>query len=65
MSAIPVDVHKPTSGSFVEFWCHRMSMHGKPGTGIRGLFREGRFWSHDNADHWSLNEVACWNYLRN
>lgn len=54
----------PSEGSMVEFWCHRMSQQGKAGTGIRGWFCGGLFWSHDNADHYALGEVAHWTCLR-
>ena len=54
----------PSEGSMVEFWCHRMSHQGKAGTGIRGWFRGGLFWSHDNADHYAPGEVAHWRGIR-
>ena len=56
---------RPSDGSMVEFWCHRMSQQGKAGTGVRGWFRDGRFWSLDNADHWVPSEVTHWRCLRN
>lgn len=56
---------QPSDGSMVEFWCRRMSQQGKAGTGIRGWFRGGLFWSHDNADHYALGEVTHWTRLRN
>lgn len=56
---------QPSEGSMVEFWCHRMSEQGKAGTGIRGWFRGGLFWSHDNADHYAPGEVTYWLGVRN
>ena len=57
------EVLQPAEGSMVEFWCHRMSQQGKAGTGIRGWFRGGAFWSHDNADHYAPGEVTRWKLL--
>ena len=54
-----------SDGSMVEFWCHRMSKRGRVGTGIRGWFRGGLFWSHDNADHYAPSEVTHWINMRN
>ena len=59
------EVLQPTDGSMVEFWCHRMSQQGKAGTGIRGWFRGGLFWSHDDADHYAPSEVTHWRGIRN
>lgn len=56
---------QPSEGSMVEFWCHGMAQRGKAGTGIRGWFRGGLFWSHDNADHYAPSEVTHWSSLRN
>lgn len=50
----------PAEGSAVEFWCHRMGTPGLCGTGIRGWFEEGLFWSHDRADHYAAGEVVSW-----
>ena len=57
------ELWQPSESSMVEFWCHRMSQQGKPG--IRGWFRGGLFWSHDNADHYAPGEVTHWTCLRN
>ena len=54
---------QPSEGSMVEFWCHRMGQQRKAGTGIRGWFRGGLFWSIDNADHYAIGEVTRWNCL--
>jgi hypothetical protein len=59
------EVWPPSEGSMVEFWCHRMSKQGHEGHGIRGWFRGGLFWSHDNADHYAPGEVTHWTGLRN
>jgi hypothetical protein len=59
------EVLQPTEGSMVEFWCHRMSQQGQAGTGIRGWFRGGLFWSYDDADHYAPGEVTYWTCLRN
>lgn len=59
------EVLQPRDGSMVEFWCHRMSQQGKAGTGIRGWFRGGLFWSLDDADHYALGEVTHWRCIRN
>lgn len=64
-SATMAELIQPTHGSMVEFWCHGMSQQGKDGTGIRGWFRGGLFWSHDNADHYAPGEVTHWNGIRN
>lgn len=53
----------PAPGSAVEFWTRCMSGQGKPGQGIAGWFEQGRFWSHDRADHYSRFEVTCWQKL--
>ena len=53
---------RPSDGSMVEFWPHRMSQKH---AGIRGWFRGGFFWSTDNADHWAPSEVNTWQCLRN
>lgn len=52
---------RPSDGSMVEFWPHRMSQKH---AGIRGWFRGGFFWSTDNADHWAPSEVNTWQGLR-
>lgn len=54
------EVLPPSEGSAVEFWCHRMCEQGKPGTGIYGWFRGGKFWSHDGADDYAPGEVTTW-----
>lgn len=59
-SVTMAELLQPSDGSMVEFWCHRMSQQGKAGTGIRGWFRGGRFWSLDNADHYARGEVTYW-----
>lgn len=49
----------PNEGYAVEFWPCGMSMqHGSPG--IPGYYRNGRFVSHDGADHWAGSEVHYW-----
>ena len=63
--ATMAELLQPSDGSMVEFWCHRMSQPGKAGTGIRGWFRGGLFWSHDSADHYAPGEVTHWNSIRN
>ncbi len=62
-SATMAELLQPSEGSMVEFWCHLMSQRGKAGTGIRGWFRGGLFWSHDNADHYAPGEVTHWRFL--
>jgi hypothetical protein len=64
-TATMAELLQPSDGSMVEFWCHRMSQQGKAGTGIRGWFRAGLFWSNDGADHYAPSEVTHWNCLRN
>lgn len=64
-SVTMAELLQPSEGSMVEFWCHRMSQQGKAGTCIRGWFRGGLFWSHDNADHYALGEVTHWRGIRN
>ena len=64
-SVTMAELIQPSDGSMVEFWCHRMSQQGKAGTGIRGWFRGGLFWSHDNADHYAPGEVTHWINARN
>lgn len=59
------EIVRPMENSMVEFWGHRMSCAGKPGTGITGWFRDGRFWSHDDADYWECSEIVMWTNLRN
>ena len=56
---------QPTEGSMVEFWCRGMAKQGRAGTGIRGWFRDGLFWSLDDADHYAPGEVTSWLNLRN
>ena len=63
-SVTMAELIRPSDGSMVEFWCHRMSRQGKEGTGIRGWFRDGLFWSRDNADHYALGEVTHWISIR-
>ncbi len=59
------EVMQPSDGSMVEFWCRGMAKQGRDGTGIRGWFRGGLFWSHDNADHYAPSEVTHYNCIRN
>ena len=54
---------QPMNGSLVEFWCGG-TQQGRPGTGIRGWFREMLFWSLDDADHYAPGEVTMWHTLR-
>lgn len=64
-SVTMAELIQPSEGSMVEFWCHRMSRQGTAGTGIRGWFRGGVFWSADNADHYAPSEVTHWKCVRN
>lgn len=50
----------PNESTAVEFWTRGMAERFKAGCGIPGIFKEGRFWSADGADHWSLSEVVAW-----
>ena len=50
----------PVEGTCVEFWCHQMEQQDKAGTGIRGWFRGGLFWSHDSLDRYAPSEVTHW-----
>lgn len=59
-TATMAELLQPSDGSMVEFWCHRMSQQGNAGTGIRGWFRAGLFWSNDGADHYAPSEVTHW-----
>lgn len=54
---------KPTEGARVEFWTKGMKIvHAE--RGIVGVFKGGRFWSQDLADHWNLGELKLWCYPR-
>jgi hypothetical protein len=55
---------RPSDGSMVEFWCRGMAQQGTEGAGIRGWFRQGLFWSRDDADHYSPGEVTNWISIR-
>jgi len=54
------ELMQPGEGACVEFWCHRMDQQDKAGTGIRGWFRGGLFWSHDSLDRYAPSEVTHW-----
>lgn len=30
--------------------------------GIDGIYKDGRFWSTDMADHWTIHEVTGWEH---
>lgn len=51
------EVLSPMEGAEVEFWTPRMEPRAE---GIVGVFRGGRFWSSDMADHWMPSEVGTW-----
>lgn len=57
------EIHPPLPGRTLLFltpFCLSQSL----GThGIRGYFADGRIWSADGADHWSLHEVCNWSYV--
>ncbi len=65
MSKTMAELIQPHNRSMVEFWCRGMSQQGKEGAGIRGWFRDGLFWSRDNADSYGPGEVTHWINLRN
>lgn len=55
---------RPIENSSIEFWCHGMTRAVAKDSGIRGWFRGGLFWSHDDADSYSPAEVAHWISIR-
>lgn len=51
---------EPQEGQLVRF-VDRFSISQDVAThGIPGIFKDGRFWSHDMADHWAPHEVTFW-----
>lgn len=52
----------PHEGEGVRF-CTRQSISQDLNFhGITGVFRDGRFWSADMADHWTPGEVTRWEH---
>lgn len=49
---------RPLDGAPVRF-ALRLSQDLKT-QGIDGFYKDGRFWSKDMADNWTIHEVARW-----
>lgn len=52
----------PNTGTKIEFWPRGMEQKHDE-RGIIGWFKDGRFYSEDMADHWSVREIDGWAYL--
>lgn len=57
----PTFLTTPREGAKVEFWPNGMTIVPAE-RGIIGVYKDGRFWSHDLADHWAPREIHTWCY---
>lgn len=56
------ELFQPQEGDGVRFCTTQSLSNDIDKHGISGYFRDGRFWSADMADHWSLHEVTFWQH---
>lgn len=52
----------PRDGDTVRFCTTQSISNDIDRHGISGVFRDGRYWSVDMADHWSASEVTFWQH---